>query len=252
MKDAPNGKLRLLYECNPMAFIMENAGGLASTGHGPILDIQPKSIHQRTQIERGLWIWFALQVCSFFRFETLSFQRFNGMRRSKANFSGGCAVGVRSSCLGGGNLSIWEEDKKRWPFRRCCAIGKFPAKGFNLMAWSDLKQIPHQVIAVGVNCTAPEHVMELLEEASRADNWNSLVLYPNIGEIWNPETQQFYGPTQIDMFVFFRNSFPFWNCRIASLIPHWYSLGARIFDGCCRVTPAHIGKMAKRVSSWWT
>jgi hypothetical protein len=53
MSDAPNGKLRLLYECNPMAFIMENAGGLASTGSIPILDIQPKSIHQRTPIFLG-------------------------------------------------------------------------------------------------------------------------------------------------------------------------------------------------------
>jgi fructose-1,6-bisphosphatase I len=51
--DAPNGKLRLLYECNPMAFVMENAGGMASTGTGPILDIQPKSIHQRTPIFLG-------------------------------------------------------------------------------------------------------------------------------------------------------------------------------------------------------
>uniref|UniRef100_A0A183CK99 Fructose-1,6-bisphosphatase isozyme 2 n=1 Tax=Globodera pallida TaxID=36090 RepID=A0A183CK99_GLOPA len=51
--DAPNGKLRLLYECNPMAFIMENAGGMANTGKGPILDIHPKSIHQRTPIFLG-------------------------------------------------------------------------------------------------------------------------------------------------------------------------------------------------------
>lgn len=51
--DAPNGKLRLLYECNPMAFIMENAGGLANSGKGPILDIQPKGIHQRTPIFLG-------------------------------------------------------------------------------------------------------------------------------------------------------------------------------------------------------
>nr|CAD2208364.1 unnamed protein product [Meloidogyne enterolobii] len=47
---AQNGKLRLLYECNPMAFIMENAGGLASHGKGPILDIHPTTIHQRTPI----------------------------------------------------------------------------------------------------------------------------------------------------------------------------------------------------------
>ena len=44
---APNGKLRLLYECNPIAFIAEQAGGRASNGFERILDIQPESIHQR-------------------------------------------------------------------------------------------------------------------------------------------------------------------------------------------------------------
>uniref|UniRef100_A0A1I8B5P6 Fructose-1,6-bisphosphatase isozyme 2 n=1 Tax=Meloidogyne hapla TaxID=6305 RepID=A0A1I8B5P6_MELHA len=51
--DAQSGKLRLLYECNPMAYIMENAGGLASHGTGAILDIHPMSIHQRTPIFLG-------------------------------------------------------------------------------------------------------------------------------------------------------------------------------------------------------
>ncbi len=41
------GKLRLLYECNPMAFLAEQAGGKASDGYTPILDIQPKELHQR-------------------------------------------------------------------------------------------------------------------------------------------------------------------------------------------------------------
>ncbi len=44
---AKNGKLRLLYECNPMAFLMEQAGGKASDGQNAILDIQPEEIHQR-------------------------------------------------------------------------------------------------------------------------------------------------------------------------------------------------------------
>ncbi len=43
----PNGKLRLLYECNPIAFIAEQAGGLASNGFTRILDIQPTELHQR-------------------------------------------------------------------------------------------------------------------------------------------------------------------------------------------------------------
>ena len=44
---ATNGKLRLLYECNPMAYIVEQAGGKASDGFRRILDIQPKELHQR-------------------------------------------------------------------------------------------------------------------------------------------------------------------------------------------------------------
>lgn len=43
----PEGKLRLLYECNPMAMIAEQAGGLASDGFNRILDIEPKTLHQR-------------------------------------------------------------------------------------------------------------------------------------------------------------------------------------------------------------
>ncbi|WBX73584.1 class 1 fructose-bisphosphatase [Tenacibaculum pacificus] len=43
----PNGKLRLLYECNPMAFICEQAGGKASDGFTRIMDINPSELHQR-------------------------------------------------------------------------------------------------------------------------------------------------------------------------------------------------------------
>ncbi|XP_076336850.1 fructose-1,6-bisphosphatase 1-like isoform X3 [Tachypleus tridentatus] len=52
-KDSPNGKLRLLYECNPMAYIIEQAGGLASSGKIPILDLVPEKIHQRSPIFLG-------------------------------------------------------------------------------------------------------------------------------------------------------------------------------------------------------
>jgi fructose-1,6-bisphosphatase I len=44
---APKGKLRLLYECNPMAFIVEQAGGKASDGFGRIMEITPKELHER-------------------------------------------------------------------------------------------------------------------------------------------------------------------------------------------------------------
>jgi len=48
-----NGKLRLLYECNPLALVIEQAGGKASNGHRRILDLTPTSLHQRTPLFIG-------------------------------------------------------------------------------------------------------------------------------------------------------------------------------------------------------
>ncbi len=50
---SPNGKLRLLYECNPMAFLCEQAGGKASDGFTRILDIKPTELHQRVPFYCG-------------------------------------------------------------------------------------------------------------------------------------------------------------------------------------------------------
>ena len=50
---APKGKLRLVYECNPIAFIAEQAGGMASDGKQNILEIIPQSLHQRTPFYVG-------------------------------------------------------------------------------------------------------------------------------------------------------------------------------------------------------
>jgi fructose-1,6-bisphosphatase I len=50
---ASNGKLRLVYECNPMAFIIEQAGGKASNGYNRILDLEVNELHQRSAIFIG-------------------------------------------------------------------------------------------------------------------------------------------------------------------------------------------------------
>jgi len=49
----PDGKLRLMYECNPMAFIVEAAGGRASNGKQRVLELKPETLHQRTPIFVG-------------------------------------------------------------------------------------------------------------------------------------------------------------------------------------------------------
>jgi fructose-1,6-bisphosphatase I len=53
LTDQATGKLRLLYECNPMAFIIERAGGVATDGSQRILDIVPTTLHQRSPFYGG-------------------------------------------------------------------------------------------------------------------------------------------------------------------------------------------------------
>ncbi|HEY6871931.1 MAG TPA: class 1 fructose-bisphosphatase [Geobacteraceae bacterium] len=53
LNGSPNGKLRLLFELNPMAFLMEQAGGAATNGKKPILDLKPESLDQRAPIYIG-------------------------------------------------------------------------------------------------------------------------------------------------------------------------------------------------------
>ncbi|CAH1432231.1 fructose-1,6-bisphosphatase, chloroplastic [Lactuca sativa] len=52
-KKSKNGKLRLLYECAPMSYLVEQAGGKGSDGHQRVLDIQPTEIHQRVPLYIG-------------------------------------------------------------------------------------------------------------------------------------------------------------------------------------------------------
>ena len=49
----PHGKLRLLYEASPLAFIVEQAGGMATDGTRRILDVEPTELHQRTPLFIG-------------------------------------------------------------------------------------------------------------------------------------------------------------------------------------------------------
>ena len=53
LTDQATGKLRLLYDCNPVAFIIERAGGVATDGSQRILDIVPTALHQRSPFYGG-------------------------------------------------------------------------------------------------------------------------------------------------------------------------------------------------------
>ena len=50
---AQGGKLRLMYEANPMSFLVEQAGGAASTGRERLMEVQPRGLHQRVPVFLG-------------------------------------------------------------------------------------------------------------------------------------------------------------------------------------------------------
>ena len=68
----PQGKLRLMYECNPLAFIIEQAGGKATDGWQRILDIQPQELHERTPIFIGS-IAMVEKVEEFIQLKTVAY-----------------------------------------------------------------------------------------------------------------------------------------------------------------------------------
>ncbi len=94
------------------------------------------------------------------------------------------------------------------------------------VAWLDSQP---QVVAVGVNCTAPRYLPALIE-AARAVTGKPVVVYPNSGEIYDPERRIWSGASDAAAF--------------ASEARRWHASGARLIGGCCRTTPDHIRSIA--------
>lgn len=93
-------------------------------------------------------------------------------------------------------------------------------------AWLDGQP---QVVAVGVNCTAPRYLPALIEAACTVTG-KPIVVYPNSGETYDPEQRLWSGVSDAETF--------------ASEARRWYASGARLIGGCCRTTPDHIRSIA--------
>jgi homocysteine S-methyltransferase len=83
-----------------------------------------------------------------------------------------------------------------------------------------------EVVAVGVNCTAPAAVGRTVAAAAAAGK--PIVAYPNSGEVWDAAARRWTGTPGV----------------AADAARGWVDAGARLVGGCCRVTPAHIGALA--------
>ncbi len=91
-----------------------------------------------------------------------------------------------------------------------------------------------QLVAIGVNCTAPEHVEPLLAAASQATD-KPLVAYPNSGETYDATGKRWLGnPATAD-----------WE----ALARRWHQAGARYIGGCCRTGPSHVAAIRRALAT---
>ena len=114
-----------------------------------------------------------------------------------------------------------------------CADGARLRSGAPVAGAFALAERSSRVLAVGINCTAPEHVDELLARARDATS-KPLIVYPNSGEGWDAVTRRWLragGPT-VD----------------GPAARRWVAAGASIVGGCCRVTPGQIAAVAAAVA----
>lgn len=89
-----------------------------------------------------------------------------------------------------------------------------------------------QVVALGVNCTAPRFVTELIGEIRRVSA-GPIVVYPNSGEIYQAKTQRWIGDPDPEDF--------------AESAAEWVAAGASLVGGCCRTGPEHIRQVRRRI-----
>lgn len=90
-----------------------------------------------------------------------------------------------------------------------------------------------QVIAVGINCTPPQYIADLLRSA-RGLTQKPIVVYPNSGETYNPTLKRWSGEETCQSFAT--------DARV------WFEAGANLIGGCCRTNPEHIRALKLELS----
>ena len=90
-----------------------------------------------------------------------------------------------------------------------------------------------QIVAVGINCTPPQHVSGLLRTAQGSVT-KPFVVYPNSGERWDAAAARWRPASE--------------SVDLARLAPEWHALGARLIGGCCRTSPETIRRIGAALS----
>jgi homocysteine S-methyltransferase len=91
-----------------------------------------------------------------------------------------------------------------------------------------------QVVAVGVNCTAPRHILSLVKSI-RSITTKPIAVYPNSGEVYDADRKRWSGTAEPD--------------ELADAARGWFEAGARLLGGCCRTRPEHIRRLRQEVQT---
>jgi homocysteine S-methyltransferase len=124
-------------------------------------------------------------------------------------------------------LSAWPEVGAWISFT--CRDGEHTAHGERLRECAAVLDREPQVLAAGINCTAPGLIAPLLREL-RAGTGKPLVVYPNSGEGWDAVHRCWTGAADV--------------AGYAELAESWFAGGAQLVGGCCRTGPEHVRAIA--------
>ncbi|CAM4196893.1 homocysteine S-methyltransferase [Bacillus albus] len=105
------------------------------------------------------------------------------------------------------------------------------SEGMKLVECARVFEKSEQIVAIGINC-APVTVVTGAIQELRANTKKPIIVYPNSGETYNPETKTWHGHEQCN--------------ALDILSEEWYQAGARLIGGCCRTTPYHIEEISNK------
>lgn len=107
--------------------------------------------------------------------------------------------------------------------------GRYTCNGERLSLCAELLDTYPQVAAIGINCTAPEHIESLIDEIGRATS-KPIIVYPNGGDIYDSNTKTWQVGRRKRSFSEYAKA--------------WHEKGARVIGGCCRTGPEDIYQIA--------
>lgn len=116
-------------------------------------------------------------------------------------------------------------------FSFSCADGEHINDGTPIAMCAEYLSGIEQVAAVGINCTSPRFLPDLIRAVTAATD-KPVVVYPNSGETYDPASKRWIGESEPAEFGTFSRE--------------WRKLGAGVIGGCCRTTPAHITQIRDR------